>query len=98
MITNEKSLFLGLETIIQNLEVKQARKQEIFSRGDLDLAAKIRSLEQEGLSVIEEKNVWLDQQLQLIKKMSVKLPRSEHDEYESYISSNDSTTKTINNK
>lgn len=35
---------------------------------------------------------------QLIKKMSVKLPRSENDEYESYISSNDSTTKTINNK
>lgn len=34
----------------------------------------------------------------LIKQMSVKLPRSECDEYESHEASNDSTTKTINNK
>ena len=35
---------------------------------------------------------------QLIKQMSVKLPRSECDEYESNDASGDSTTKTINNK
>lgn len=34
----------------------------------------------------------------LIKQMSVKLPRSECDEYESNDASGDSTTKTINNK
>lgn len=34
----------------------------------------------------------------LIKQMSVKLPRSECDEYESHDASGDSTTKTINNK
>lgn len=34
----------------------------------------------------------------LIKQMSVKLPRSECDEYESHEASGDSTTKTINNK
>lgn len=34
----------------------------------------------------------------LIKQMSVKLPRSECDEYESHEASHDSTTKTINNK
>ena len=34
----------------------------------------------------------------LIRQMSVKLPRSECDEYESHDASGDSTTKTINNK
>lgn len=34
----------------------------------------------------------------LIRQMSVKLPRSECDEYESREESGDSTTKTINNK
>lgn len=71
--------------------VNNRAKEVMISKPEASDEFEIEDEEEDAKKQAKELN-------KLIKQMSVKLPRSECDEYESNDASGDSTTKTINNK